>query len=46
MNTELQQRAAHIESPQRVLHDLTYQINKKDEQIQDVKRETDDLRTR
>ena len=46
MNTELQQRVAHIESLQRVMQDLRYQIDQKDDKIKDIKREAEDLRTR
>ena len=46
MNTELQQRAAHIESLQHAMQDLQYQIAQKDNKIKDFKREAEDLRTR
>jgi len=46
MNTDLQQRAAHIESLQRAMQDLRYQIDQKDDKIKDIKREAEDLRTR
>jgi len=46
MDTELQQRAANIESLQRAMQDLRYQIDQKDDKIKDIKREAEDLRTR
>jgi predicted RNase H-like nuclease (RuvC/YqgF family) len=46
MNTELQQRAAHIESLQHAMQDLKCQIDQKDDKIKDFKREAEDLRTR
>ena len=44
MNTDLQQRAAHIESLKRAMEDLRYQIDQKDEKIRDIKMDADDLR--
>ena len=46
MNTELQQRATHIESLQCAMQDLKYQIDQKDDKIKDIKREAEDLQTR
>jgi len=46
MNTELQQRVTHIESLQRTMQGLKYQIDQKDDKIKDFKREAEDLRTR
>ena len=46
MNTDLQQRATHIESLQRAMQELQYQIAQKDDKIKDFKREAEDLRTR
>ena len=46
MNTDLQQRAAHIESLQRAMQELQYQIDQKDDKIKDFKREAEDLQTR
>ena len=46
MNTDLPQRAAHIESLQRAMQELQYQIAQKDDKIKDFKREAEDLRTR
>jgi peptidoglycan hydrolase CwlO-like protein len=46
MNTELQQRAAHIESLQHAMQDLKCQIDQKDDKIKDFKREAEDLQTR
>ena len=46
MNTELQQRVAHIELLQRAMQDLRYQIDQKDDKIKKIKRKAEDLRTR
>ena len=46
MNTDLQQRAVYIESLQRSMQDLRFQIDQKDDKIKDIKREAEDLRTR
>ena len=46
MTTELQRRAAHIESFRRAMQDLQYKIDQKDDKIKDFKREAEDLRTR
>ena len=37
MNTELQQRATHIESLQRAMQDLRYQIDQKDDKIKGLR---------
>ena len=46
LKRSLQQRATHIESLQRTMQDLKYQIDQKDDKIKDFKREAEDLRTR
>ena len=46
MNTDLQQRAAYIESLQHAMQNLQYMIDQKDDKIKDFKREAEDLPTR
>ena len=45
-SVDLHGKEAAIESARRTMQDLRYQIAKKDEIIQDIKRDADDLRTR
>ena len=45
-SVDLHGKEAAIESHRQTMQDLRYQIAKKDEIIQDIKRDADDLRTR
>ena len=46
MHTDLQQGSTYIESLQRAMEEHRYQIGQKDDKIQDIKRDAEDLRTR